>query len=59
VKFYDDLFSVISVKILWKHSTMAAWGKSRESSAFCVIAPFDGDAANVENGVMIALKMED
>lgn len=57
MKFYDNLFEVISVKRLWKHGDMAAWGKSRDECAFCITTPFDKSKATNGNGAMIALKM--
>lgn len=56
--FYDALFESIGVKQLWKHGSMAAWARSREDTAFCLIAPYDGEAATAGNGVMVALKMQ-
>jgi len=58
VEFYDRLLSSIGVQRLWKAGHMAAWGPSRQEPALCVTAPFDGAAATVGNGVMVALKMK-
>jgi len=57
VSFYDELFDTIGVSRLWKHDSMAAWGPSREQASLCIAKPFDGEAASVGNGVMVALKM--
>ncbi len=57
--FYDALFESIGVQRLWKHGSMAAWARSREDVAFCLIEPYDGETAKAGNGVMVALKMED
>ena len=59
LKFYDALFSSVGVNRLWKHEQMAAWGRSRAEPALCIASPFDGEPANVGNGVMIALRMTD
>ncbi len=58
VEFYDQLLSCIGIQRLWKAGHMAAWGPSRQEAALCVTAPFDGAAATVGNGVMVALKMK-
>ena len=57
LQFYDDLLAAIGVKRLWRSDAMAAWGPSRQEAALCLAAPFDGNAATVGNGVMIALKV--
>lgn len=59
VDFYDGLLSTIGIQRLWKAGHMAAWGPSRQEAALCVTAPFDGEAATVGNGVMVALQMKD
>jgi len=58
VQFYDALLETIGIKRLWKLETFASWGPSREQSALCVTAPFDGNTATAGNGTMIALKVE-
>lgn len=45
IAFYDALFAVIGVERLWTHGNMAAWSTSRDVPAFCIAAPFDGNAA--------------
>jgi len=59
IAFYDALMEAVGIQRLWAHGNMAAWGESRNDPAFCVAAPFDGEAATVGNGSMIALKMKD
>lgn len=59
LKFYDALFSSVGVNRLWKHESMAAWGRSRAEPAMCIASPFDGEPASVGNGAMIALRMTD
>lgn len=57
VQFYDRLLASIGIERLWATDSMAAWGPSRQEAAFCVATPYDGDAATVGNGVMVALKV--
>jgi predicted lactoylglutathione lyase len=57
IQFYDELFATIGIRRLWKAGDMAAWGPSRQETALCVTAPYDGNTATVGNGVMIALKV--
>ncbi len=57
IQFYDKLFAAVGIKRLWKVHSMAAWGPSRQEAAFCVTVPYDGNAALVGNGNMIALKV--
>ncbi len=56
--FYDQLLATIGIKRLWQADTIAAWGPSRQEAALCVTTPYDGNAATVGNGVMIALKVD-
>jgi len=58
LEFYDELLDAVGIPRLWTAGSMAAWGRSRQEPAFCVTAPFDGNAATVGNGVMVALKMD-
>lgn len=55
--FYDELFARIGIGRLWAHGNMAAWGSSRSDPAFCLAKPFNGEAASVSNGGMIALRV--
>lgn len=57
ILYYDELLATVGIKRLWNHDSMAAWGPSRQLPAFCVSTPFNGKAATVGNGVMIALKV--
>lgn len=57
ILFYDELLATIGITRLWRHESTAAWGASRQQAALCVTTPFDGKAATVGNGAMIALKV--
>lgn len=57
--FYDALFASVGINRLWRHGHMAAWGRNRTEPALCIASPFDGEAATVGNGTMIALRMPD
>lgn len=58
IKFYDALLTTIGVQKLWQHGNMAAWGPSRTNTALCLTRPYDGHAASVGNGVMVAFKVD-
>lgn len=58
LRFYDELLKTIGVKRLWKHGSMAAWGRSREGTSLCIAIPHDGNEATIGNGSMIAVKVE-
>ncbi len=58
LNFYDALMPLLGEKRLWTTESMAAWGSSRSTPAFCITTPHDGNAASIGNGVMIALKVE-
>lgn len=53
--FYDALFAVIGAKRIMDFGRGIAWGTGMDKPGFGVTLPFDGQAASVGNGVMIAL----
>lgn len=54
-EFYDALLGEIGAKRIMEGDTFIAWGTSMEAPGIGVIKPFDGKAASVGNGVMVAL----
>lgn len=54
--FYDALFAEIGASRTWDSETFVAWGIKR-GPALAVTKPFNGQAATVGNGVMVALAM--
>ena len=56
--FYDELFAVIGAKRLMEFERGYAWGVSMDKPGFGVLRPFDGQAASVGNGVMVALAVD-
>lgn len=56
--FYDDLFAVIGIKRMMDFGRGYAWGTGMDKPGFGVMKPFDGQAASVGNGVMIALAVD-
>ncbi|MDH3211500.1 MAG: VOC family protein [Myxococcales bacterium] len=57
-RFYDPLLAEIGAKRFMETETFIAWNTSPQAPALSVIKPFDGNAATVGNGVMVALAME-
>ena len=55
VGFYDELFGLLGAKIFFKTERGVGWGVSPDKPMFSVLKPFDGQAATVGNGVMVAL----
>jgi predicted lactoylglutathione lyase len=54
--FYDALFAELGAKrIMEDPGNFIAWGVSMDQPGFSVTKPFNGEAATVGNGVMIAL----
>ena len=58
VSFYDELLSEIGAKRFMEGDSFVAWASSPEQPAFSVCKPFDGNAATVGNGTMIALTVD-
>ena len=56
-RFYDPLLAEIGAKRFMETETFIAWNTSPQAPALSVIKPFDGNAATVGNGVMVALAM--
>src|SRR5215510_5404846 len=57
-KFYDQLLGVIGIERLMETDNYIMWARSQDSPAVCVIKPYDGKAATVGNGVMVALVVD-
>jgi catechol 2,3-dioxygenase-like lactoylglutathione lyase family enzyme len=57
-KFYDELLALIGAKRGMQTETFIAWTTSPKTPALSVIKPYDGNAATVGNGVMIALAVD-
>ena len=55
--FYDALFGSIGEKRIMDTDGFVVWGTSMEEPGFSITRPFDGKAATVGNGVMIAILM--
>ena len=57
-QFYDQLLSELGAKRFMDTETFIAWVVSPTGTGVCVAKPFDGNAATVGNGVMVALRMD-
>ena len=54
--FYDGLFAVCGASRLMDMDGFVLWGTSLEESALALARPYDGNAATVGNGVMVAIQ---
>ena len=54
-QFYDNLLAVIGAKRVMESPEFIAWGNSPNQARLSIIKPYDGQAATVGNGVMVAL----
>jgi len=57
-QFYDQLLGELGAKRFMETERFIAWAISAQVPALSVIEPFDGNAATVGNGVMVALAMD-
>lgn len=57
-KFYDELLAPLGAKRIMEFDTFIAWGNNPKAAGICVTKPYDGKAATVGNGVMIALNVD-
>ncbi len=56
--FYDGLLALIGAKRFMENEKFIAWTVSPTTPALSVTKPFDGNAATVGNGVMVALVVD-
>ena len=54
--FYDALLADLGAKRLMEIESFILWGTSFEQASLALTKPFDGNAATVGNGVMVALQ---
>jgi predicted lactoylglutathione lyase len=54
--FYDALLEPFGVKHLMESERNVLWGASFDVPSLAIMKPFDGKAASVGNGVMVALQ---
>lgn len=57
-KFYDALLAEVGGKRFMEYPTFIAWSAGQDSPGLALSKPFDGNAASVGNGVMVALKVD-
>jgi len=57
-KFYDELLAEIGAKRFMEEDTFVAWAIEPGQPSLAITKPFDGKAAAVGNGVMVALAVE-
>ena len=58
-KFYDALTAELGVGRMMENEQFIAWGKPGGGAGIGLTRPFDGNAATVGNGVMVALEARD
>lgn len=57
-RFYDALLGELGAKRFMEFDTFIAWAASPSAPGIAVTKPYDGNAATVGNGVMVALAMQ-
>jgi catechol 2,3-dioxygenase-like lactoylglutathione lyase family enzyme len=58
-RFYDAIAAEMGVGRMMEFDTFIAWGKPGGGAGVGLTKPFDGTAASVGNGVMVALEASD
>jgi len=56
--FYDALLGELGAKRLWEFERGIAWGHAPGEPCLGIMKPFDGKAATVGNGVMVAFGVD-
>lgn len=57
--FYDAIAADMGVGRMFEWDGAIAWGEAGGAAGICLMKPFDGAAASVGNGVMVALEAKD
>lgn len=57
--FYDAIAGELGVPRMMEYDGFIAWGKEGGGAGIGLTKPFDGKAASVGNGVMVALEAKD
>jgi len=57
-KFYDALLAELGAKRFMEEESFVAWAIEPGQPSLAITKPFDGSAATVGNGVMVALALE-
>ena len=55
--FYDPLMGLLGANRLWAYERGIGWGESADKPSLGILKPFDGEAATVGNGTMVALEV--
>lgn len=58
-RFYDALLNEIGATRFMESDRFIAWSFSRDKTGLSLINPYDGNAATVGNGVMVAIETRD
>ena len=58
-EFYDAIAAEMGTKRMMEYETFIAWGEPGGAAGIGLTKPFDGNAATVGNGVMVALAAKD
>jgi catechol 2,3-dioxygenase-like lactoylglutathione lyase family enzyme len=58
-RFYDAIAAELGVGRMMDNETFIAWGTPGGAAGVALTKPFDGKAASVGNGVMVALDAKD
>lgn len=58
-KFYDAIAEELGTPRMMEEESFIAWGKPGGQAGVAATKPFDGKAATVGNGVMVALEAKD
>jgi catechol 2,3-dioxygenase-like lactoylglutathione lyase family enzyme len=57
--FYDKIAEAMGVSRMMENETFIAWGAPGGGAGIGLTKPFDGKAATIGNGVMVALQCKD
>jgi catechol 2,3-dioxygenase-like lactoylglutathione lyase family enzyme len=57
-RFYDEVFGLLGAKRMMDNEQFIAWGAGEDKPGIGITKPFNGKAATVGNGTMVALHVD-
>lgn len=58
LKFYDELLGLLNAERAFNTDRFVSWTRGPGQPMLSIVKPYDGNAATVGNGVMVALTVE-
>ena len=57
-EFYDKVFSIVGLRMLWKNDRVVMYGVKKDEATFGIILPYNKENPEPGNGNMVAIKAQ-